>query len=133
MSEGKYTKEELKIIQAINKSRTEERTILRQIADALSQGGEATKKIKKNHSDIADKLSAQARLLKEGTKEHRTYLNISERLSVLGRLQVEYSNKGFISGNSASVTIATGRVTAANVTAVTVRPASINCKISTIS
>ena len=94
MSEGKYTKEELKIIQAINKSRTEERTILRQIADALSQGGEATKKIKKNHSDIADKLSAQARLLKEGTKEHRTYLNISERLSVLGRLQVEYSNKG---------------------------------------
>ena len=49
MSEGKYTKEELKIIQAINKSRTEERTILRQIADTLSQGGEATKKIKKNH------------------------------------------------------------------------------------
>ena len=93
MPEKKYTKEELQILQDLNKARAQELGILNKILDALSKGGTETKKVAKYNSDIADSLSAQAKFQEEGTKERKTYLNISERLNVLARLSHTHSNK----------------------------------------
>ena len=85
MAKEKYTKEELKILQDLNKARTQELGILNKILDALSKEGAETKKVSRYNSDIADSLSAQAKFQEEGTKERKTYLNISERFKVLAR------------------------------------------------
>ena len=78
----------------LNKGRDTELKILRDIKDALKNINSENKKSNDYNTNYTRELSNQAKYLKDGTKEKRDTLNITERLNTLAKLSITHDVAG---------------------------------------